>query len=168
MTATENDTEEMEYGIGVELSERELLSIGKIVALWGLLEYQIFCQTLECFDVADTSDADIALPKEMNNLNFSRVLSLWKSMVVDTAEGERKEVLQQQHRAILYYMDFRNALVHGMWDWSLAAPEKITSIRIRKKILSVHILQRMIWGRLLRLWKRSITKYVIQVATKNS
>jgi hypothetical protein len=32
---TENDKDEMEVGIDVELSERELLSIGKVVALWG-------------------------------------------------------------------------------------------------------------------------------------
>ena len=61
----------MEYRINTELSERELLSIGKIVALWGSLEYEIFCQTLMCF--SDMSDSQ--LPKEMNNMQFSQVLA---------------------------------------------------------------------------------------------
>jgi hypothetical protein len=137
MPTTEDNTEEMEYGIGVELSERELLSIGKIVALWELLEYQIFCQTLQCFDTPNAPFPD--LPKEMNNIQFSGVLALWKSLVVDVADSERNKVLKQQYKAILYYMNFRNALIHGMWDWSLAAPEQITSIRIRKKdIIKTH------------------------------
>jgi hypothetical protein len=119
----------MEYGINVELSERELLSIGKIVALWGSLEYEIFCQTLESLSGMSGSQ----LPKEMNNMQFSQVLVLWETHVVNKASGKRKEVLQEQHKSILHYYDFRNALVHGMWDWSQAAPEKITATRIRKK-----------------------------------
>lgn len=125
----------MEYGINVELSERELLSIGEIVALWGSLEYEIFCQTLTYF----SGISDSQLPKEMNNMQFSQVLALWKTNVVDRATGNRKKVLQEQHKSILHYHDFRNALVHGMWDWSKAAPEKITATRIRKReVLRTH------------------------------
>ena len=132
---TKNDRGEMRWGIDVELSDRELLSIGKIVALWGSLEYEIFCQTLTCF----SGMSDSQLPKEMNNMQFSQVLSLWETYVVDKAVGKRKEVLQEQYKSILYYHDFRNALVHGMWDWSNASPEKITATRIRrKKVLSTH------------------------------
>jgi hypothetical protein len=68
---TETDTNEMEYGLDVELSERELLCIGKIVALWGALEYEIFCQTLMCFGGL----SGVQLPKEMNNMQFSQVLA---------------------------------------------------------------------------------------------
>jgi hypothetical protein len=125
----------MEYKFNTELSERELLSIGKIVALWGSLEYVIFCQTLMCF--SDISDSQ--LPKEMNNMQFSQVLELWRTNVINSAVGKRKEVLQEQYKSICHYYDFRNALVHGMWDWSTAAPEKITATRIRKKeILNTH------------------------------
>ncbi len=119
----------MEYGINVELSERELLSIGTIVALWGSLEYEIFHQTLTLFSAI----TDVQLPKEMNNMQFSQVLRLWGMHVVNKATGKRKAVLQEQYKNILHYHDFRNALVHGMWDWSTAAPEKITATRIRKK-----------------------------------
>jgi hypothetical protein len=132
---TETDTNEMEYGLDVELSERELLCIGKIVALWGALEYEIFCQTLTCFGGL----SGVQLPKEMNNIQFSQVLALWETHVVDKAVGKRKEVLQQQCKGIRHYHDFRNALIHGMWDWSQAAPEKITATRIRKKeVVRVH------------------------------
>ena len=132
----DKQTDIMEYGIDVELSERELLSIGKIVALWGSLEYEIFCQTLKC--LAALSGVE-SLPKEMNNLKFSLVLELWETHVVNNTVGERKKVLEKQCKAIHHYHEFRNALVHGMWDWSLAAPEKITAIRIRKReILRTH------------------------------
>jgi hypothetical protein len=125
----------MEYIFGVELSERELLSIGQIVALWGSLEYEIFCQTLTCFNSVSASE----LPKEMNNMQFSQVLVLWETHVVKRAAGRRKEVLEEQHKNILPLHEFRNALVHGMWDWSIAAPENITAIRIKKKqVLRTH------------------------------
>jgi len=125
----------MEYGINVELSERELLSIGTIVALWGSLECEIFCQTLTYF----SGMSDNELPKEMNNIQFSQVLALWETHVVNKASDKRKEVLQEQYKSIFHYYDFRNALVHGMWNWSKAAPEKITATRIRKKeVLRTH------------------------------
>ena len=69
----------------------------------------------------------------MNNMQFSEVLKLWETRVVNKAAGKRKEILQEQCKSIRYNYDFRNALVHGMWDWSVGAPEKITAIRIRKK-----------------------------------
>jgi hypothetical protein len=119
----------MEYGIDVGLSERELLSIGKIVALWASLEYEVFCQTLESFSAISSGQ----FPKEMNNMQFSQVLALWETHVVNKAVGKRKEILQEQHKNILLHHEFRNAIVHGMWDWSRAVPEKITAIRIRKK-----------------------------------
>jgi hypothetical protein len=133
----ENDGNEIEYGDETQLSERELLSIGKIVALWGSLEYEIFCQTLSSFSDSEISGGQ--LPKTMNNMQFSEVLKLWETHVVNKAAAKRKEVLQKQCESIRYYNDFRNALVHGMWDWSRAAPEKITAIRIcKKKILRTH------------------------------
>jgi len=126
-----NDAPEMKWGIDTELSERELWCIGKIVALWGSLEYEIFCQTLMYFSDGETKRSN--LPKEMNNMQFSQVLALWKRHVVDNPAGEREEVLQKQYQRITDLHDFRNALVHGMWDWSVDAPGKITAIRIRKK-----------------------------------
>jgi hypothetical protein len=119
----------MEYGLDIELSERELVWIGTIVALWGSLEYEIFCQTLMCF--GDLSDSQ--LPKPLNNLQFSQVLELWESHVVNNAVGKRKEVLQEQLASIRHHQEFRDALVHGMWDWSRSEPEKITATRVRKK-----------------------------------
>jgi hypothetical protein len=127
----QNDTNEMKWGIDIELSDRELWCIGKIVALWGSLEHEIFLQTLKCFSGKEISKGH--LPREMNNVQFSQVLALWEAHVVNKAAGKRKEVLQEQHRRIHDRHDFRNALVHGMWDWSKSAPEKITATRIRKR-----------------------------------
>jgi hypothetical protein len=119
----------MEYGLNIELSERELVCIGTIVALWGSLEYEVFCQTLMCFGHL----SDSQLPKPLNNLQFSQVLELWETRVVNNAVGKRKEVLQEQLKSIRRYQEFRDALVHGMWDWSRSEPEKITATRVRKK-----------------------------------
>lgn len=125
----------MKYILGVELLERELISIGRIVALWGSLEHEIFFQTLLCFDVPSPNQ----LPKEMNNMQFSGVLKLWDSHVVSKAVGKRKRVLQDQCKKIGHYHDFRNALVHGMWDWSRDKPGKITATRIRKaEVIRTH------------------------------
>ncbi|HWU99075.1 MAG TPA: hypothetical protein VN114_11220 [Oxalicibacterium sp.] len=117
-----------------ELSEREAFLIGKSIAQWGALENEIFVQTLMTFE-----DKDVALPKAMNNLQFTEILELWKERVVAKAEQEQKNVLAQQYEKILKLKDYRDALVHGMWQWSKNELSKITSVRIRKKeIISVH------------------------------
>lgn len=116
-----------------ELSEREALLIGKTIAQWGALEHEIFVQTLMTFE-----GKQVALPKAMNNLQFTDILDLWKESVVTKAEDERKKVLEQQYEKILKLKAYRDALVHGMWQWSKAELSKITSVRIRKKeIISV-------------------------------
>jgi len=137
---TGNDNDETRILFGHELSERELLCIGIIVANWGALEYEIFCQTLMSFDeLKDSVVSEGNLPKEMNNLQFSKVLELWESRVIGKAKDRRKAVLEDQIKQIRYYYDYRNAIVHGMWDWSIAAPEKITALRVRKnQVISVH------------------------------
>jgi hypothetical protein len=117
----------MEYVHGVELSERESFFIGQIVALWGSLEYEIFCQTVMSFE-GDESQ----LPKEMNNVNFSKVLELWNERVVAVALGKRKKVLNDAYSAISYYQESRNALVHGMWHWETNDPQTIIATRVSK------------------------------------
>ncbi len=118
----------------VELSERELLCIGHIVAQWGALEHEVFCQTLQTFD----KRAKI-LPKEMNNMQFSEVLEKWKERVVDQCNGDEKKNLEEQYALIHHYHDYRNALVHGMWDWDTTSPDRIKTTRIRRKeAISTH------------------------------
>ena len=128
----------MKRFVNIELSDRELLAIGKIIAQWGILEHEIFFQILKSFDDEDSSNSD--LPKEMNNAKFSLLLPLWEERVINKQDKARKTVLKKQHEKILYYCDFRNALAHGMWEWSKSEPEKITAIRIKvKEIKSTHL-----------------------------
>jgi hypothetical protein len=118
----------------VELSERELICIGHIIAQWGALESEIFLQTLQAFE----EKAEV-LPKEMNNMQFSNVLEKWKERVVDQCNGEKKKTLEKQYSLIRYYHDYRNAMAHGMWDWDRTSPAKIKTTRIRKKeVISTH------------------------------
>jgi hypothetical protein len=135
-----NEMESIPYLISPDLSERELVSIGQIIALWGALEYEVFRQTLMCFlGDGDDVDDDVELPKEMNNANFTSVLELWKTNVVNSSVGKRREVLEKQYTSIIHYKEFRNAIAHGMWNWSAKSIDTITSIRIRKReIINVH------------------------------
>ena len=112
---------------GVELSQRELLCIGHIIAQWGALEHEVFCQTLQTFDRHGET-----LPKEMNGMQFSGVLEKWKERVVERCNGEKKLKLEEQYDLIRHYQGYRDALVHGMWDWDRASPNKIKTTRVRK------------------------------------
>ncbi|KUZ75477.1 hypothetical protein WI36_12180 [Burkholderia ubonensis] len=121
----------------VELSDRETFHIGRIVALWGALEHEVFMQTLKTFDPAPGKGEK--LPKKLNGIQFTDTLDLWKVRVIGAAKGKRREVLERQYEAICHYQEFRHALVHGMWDWSKSDPGRITSVRINKReVRSVH------------------------------
>ncbi|MDU8588158.1 hypothetical protein BV330_05310 [Pseudomonas syringae pv. actinidiae] len=85
----------------VPLSDKEAILIGRIIALWGALESEVFVQTLATFDVQDIEE----LPNVMNNLNFAKVLELWKARVADVEEGERAVVLKQQFARITHLHD---------------------------------------------------------------
>lgn len=125
------------YRWGEELSDREVFLIGKIIVQWGALEHEVFSQTILTFDAPEGEQT--ALPRAMNNLQFTDLLSQWKVRVVDKAQGERANVLQQQFDEILRLKEFRDALVHGMWDWSVVELAKISTVRIRKKeIITTH------------------------------
>jgi hypothetical protein len=132
--ATKSEDSRLDHAHYVELSEIELSCIGHIVAQWGALECEIFLQTLQTFGKQAQ-----ALPKVMNNMQFSGVLELWKERVVDQCNGEKKKNLEKQHSLIHHYHDYRNALVHGMWEWDRSSPAKIKTTRIRKtELISTH------------------------------
>ena len=119
------------YSWDAELLDREVFLIGKIIVQWGALEHEIFTQTLLTFD-APKGEA-IKLPGAMSNLQFTQILQLWRERVVDHAKGPRAKVLQAQFDEILRLKQFRDALVHGMWNWSPEDLTKISTVRIRKK-----------------------------------
>ncbi|PLT20483.1 hypothetical protein CXP34_02420 [Ralstonia mannitolilytica] len=131
------DEDDSMYGFDVELSERETYFIGKIVALWGALEHEVFVQTLNTFHAEAVEVTE--LPHEMNNLQFTNVLKLWKVRVVDVADDPRREVLQRQYARICHYHGFRQAIVHGMWDWKASDLGRISSVRVRRReLVTVH------------------------------
>lgn len=114
-----------------QLSDHEVHFIGMIFIQWGALEYEVFAQTLQTFD---PGSGDVPqLPKEMNNLQFSSVLELWKERVADKASKRRAKVLQQQYEKILSLKEARDALAHGMWDWSPEDLGRISTIRVKKR-----------------------------------
>ncbi|MPQ56247.1 hypothetical protein [Duganella sp. FT27W] len=114
-----------------ELSDRETFFLGKIIAQWGAMEYEIFHQTLLTFDVED--DGEVKLPAAMNNVQFTGVLDLWRKRVAGVASEARKEVLERQYDRIVKLKVFRDALVHGMLQWSTEDLAEIYSVRVKKK-----------------------------------
>jgi hypothetical protein len=98
---------------------------------WAALEHEVFMQTLQTFD---PGSADVSqLPKEMNNLQFTAVLELWKERVADKALKQRAKVLEQQYKKILSLKEARDALAHGMWHWSPEDLGQISTIRVKKR-----------------------------------
>jgi hypothetical protein len=114
------------------LSHEESYLIGQIMAHWGALESEIFSQTLMTFEQVDYLSQ---LPKEMNNLRFTSVLNLWKTRVIDPSDEPAKSTLQKQYENIEHLKDYRNAMVHGMWEWSTDEPETLSTVRVRKNEL---------------------------------
>ena len=114
-----------------QLSERETSLIGMIVIHWAAIEHEIFTQTLSTF--GQPNEASAPLPKAMNNMKFTDVFALWKERVVCCAKDQRAVVLSEQIKVIEHLKEFRDAIVHGHWDWSATDVTKITTMRVKKK-----------------------------------
>lgn len=130
--AAASDKDDIKQLWDIGLTDKEVYSIGCIVAYWGSLEQEIFLQTLHTYHEAAVSKGD-DLPKAMNNLNFSEVLELWKERVVDVTDGDRKNILTKQYERLVHCSEFRNALIHGMWDWDKNDPGTLITTRIKQK-----------------------------------
>lgn len=121
------------YLFDLQLSERETFFVGKIVTLWGALEYEIFNQTLLTYDEEGMSVDK--LPKALKGQQFSDILDLWYERVVANAKPKPRRVLEDQYKAITHYQTYRNALVHGMLDYVATDLGSLVSMRVKKKEL---------------------------------
>ena len=131
------DDSESIMGLDLQLSDQEIFYIGMIVAHWGSLEHEVFNQTLASFYKENEQTG--SLPKAMNNIQFSKVLSLWKERVVNQSEPDVSRVLSEVHDAIYELKDTRDALIHGMWQWSPSSPNRISTVRVRKnEVITTH------------------------------
>ncbi|OYZ03177.1 MAG: hypothetical protein B7Y42_01690 [Polaromonas sp. 28-63-22] len=116
-----------------QLSDREIHFVGMIFVQWGALEHEVFMQTLRTFEPRDGETDVPALPKEMNNLQFSGVLELWNERVVKARRGKRGKVLQQQYEEVVKLKEVRDGLTHGMWHWTPEDLGEIRTVRVRKR-----------------------------------
>lgn len=132
MTVARNGKQKkLKFLFDVELSET--FFIGKIVALWGALEWEIFAQTLLSFPYVEDAQS---LPKAMNNIQFSEVLKLWKERVIEPEKLKgKKNVLAEQYDKIIHLSEFRTGIVHGMWDYDSRQPFRIKTVRVKKQEL---------------------------------
>lgn len=126
-----SETEDM-LALDLQLSDEEYYLLGTIVAHWGALEHEIFVQTLMTFDNGEASDGE-KLPNSFNNLQFTETLALWKERVLGRAQGDHLTALTKAHDEILRLKATRDALVHGMWQWSPDTPHVISTVRAKKR-----------------------------------
>ena len=90
--------DELTINLNMNLSDKETFFIGKIIAEWGAIEHEIFQQCLLSYA---EEDAEISLPKEMNNLSFSKVLDLWKKRIVEKQENKLRNILTKKYDEII-------------------------------------------------------------------
>ena len=114
-----------------ELSQMEVNCIGMIIAQWSAMEHEIFLQTLATFELE--VEVGEKLPEQMNNLQFTPVLNLWKERVTDKTKGRRGKVLLKQYDEVLHLKNFRDALVHGMCHWSIGDLGAVFTTRVKKR-----------------------------------
>jgi hypothetical protein len=122
---------------GPQLSDHEVHFIGMIFIQWASLEHEVFVQTARTFDPKSAEIPEI--PKEMNNIQFTAVLELWKKRVADNTLKGRAKVLQRQYEKILRMKEARDALAHGMWHWSPEDLGCISTVRAKhRQIITSH------------------------------
>lgn len=121
----------MKYLWGPQLSEREIFSIGLISVQWASLEHLIFLQALQTYQAEGLLAHQ--LPKEMNNIQFTGVLELWKERVAKVADDEKAAIFLEQYNRIAELKPKRDALAHGMWSWSPEDLGTITTERVKKQ-----------------------------------
>lgn len=114
-----------------QLSQKEVTCIGMISVQWAAMEHEVFLQTLATFEFEIAAGGK--LPKEMNNLQFTDVLDIWKERVVGSAKGRRAKVLLKQYDEVLRLKQYRDALVHGMWHWSECDLGAVFTTRVKKR-----------------------------------
>ena len=133
-----------------QLSEHEIFSIGLISVHWASLEHLIFLQTLQTYEAEGLLAHQ--LPKEMNNIQFTGVLELWRERVAQTPDAEKSSVLLEQYDLIVKLKPARDALAHGMWSWSSENLGTIATERVKKQeVITSHFSAKALQGLALEL-----------------
>lgn len=114
-----------------QLSHQEVALIGLVAVQWAAMEHEVFNETLATFE--DEALRGAVLPKEMNNIQFTGVLELWKERVAVKAKTRRHKVLLRQYEEIHRLKPYRDALVHGMWHWSQSDLGALLATRVKKR-----------------------------------
>ena len=149
-TSTVTETETVIRCWDPQLSDTEVHFIGMIFVQWASLEHEIFVQTLNTFVAANEEIQP--LPKEMNNIQFTGVLDLWKERVAQNASKRRAKVLLRQYDEIVKLKELRDALAHGMWHWSANDLGQISTVRVKKReVITSHFSAKSLGDTALRL-----------------
>jgi hypothetical protein len=101
-----------------QITAWETYLIGKIILLWGDVEGIIFQQLMD--SLADGEDESAPMAKTILSSEFKERLDLWKRRIIDTSDASVADVLLHNHSLIAQLVEYREALVYGMFEWDLS------------------------------------------------
>ena len=114
-----------------ELQEAEVWVIGLITIQWAYLEHMLLFDTARMAEQAKFSK----FPSDATSLAFSRRLAAWRLTMEATINGKAKRarLLRLASRIANVKRD-RHKIVHGLWEWSPSAPEKLSAYSFRPRV----------------------------------
>lgn len=105
-----------------EFSRYEIAAIGAITVSWAYLEHVLLLRTAELCE-----RAKLDLPPDALSLSFERRLGALRGLARTAVQDdwEREKLVTLLNR-ISNVQNDRHKITHGLWQWDLARPEKLT------------------------------------------
>lgn len=115
------------HRLDTELSMRELAAIGFVMVSWAQLEHLLLQRTAELAD-----KAKVPIPTDATALSFKKRLRALRALAKEalTCSTAQKKFLNLLTR-IGGAERSRNRITHGLWDWTLSAPDKLRASSFR-------------------------------------
>ena len=112
--------------IDFQLTEEEFAAIGRVTTQWAVLEHCLYSDT-----VALAEAAKAPLPEDATNLSFKRRLRAWRLLGEEVLLEPYRQKHMRNSSRIANLEDDRHRITHGLWEWDLDNPEKLTAKSLR-------------------------------------
>ena len=110
-----------------DLAEAEIYAIGYVTVGWAILEHQVYFHTI---DLAESTG--IPIPTDAVSLSLKKRLRAWRVIIRETVTDQKEQDrLLKLASQITNIQRGRNQITHGLWEWSLAKPDKLKGISLR-------------------------------------
>ena len=114
------------YLIDFELDTREFAAIGRFAVQWAYLEHAIFAYSREVCEIVEAP-----MPADVMSTAFKRRLSAFRLLIEEFGPETEKQRMKPIIGKIANLEDSRHRIVHGLWDWDRANPERIKASSFR-------------------------------------